>query len=73
MTKLPFQDGERFIETCEKAVQEGNADFISQNLPMLRKLIGQYQDRAYELAQLQQRARVIVDQHEPSAEERLRS
>ena len=72
MTKLPFQDGERFIETCEQAVQEGDAGFISKNLPKLQKLIGQYQDRAYELAQLQHRARVVVDQHEPSAETRLK-
>jgi len=68
MTKLPFQDGEQFIETFEKAVQERDVDFISGNLPKLRQLIEWHKDRTSELAQLESRAKRIVDHPEMSAD-----
>ena len=70
MTKLPFQDGEPFIETCEKAVEAGDADFLEANMDRLEELIARFQDRVYELTKLQQRARDVRDRHEPSAEKR---
>ena len=49
------------------------AEFIEANMPRLECLIGLLQDRAYELAQLQYRARVVRDRHEPAAEKRVRT
>jgi hypothetical protein len=68
--KLPFQDGEPFIETCEKAIEAGDADFIEANMDRLEDLISGFQDRIYQLTKLQQRAREVRDRHEPSAEKR---
>ncbi len=70
MTKLPFQDGEPFIETCEKASEAGDADFIEANMDRLEDLIARFQDRVYQLTKLQQRAREVRDRHEPSAKKR---
>ena len=65
--RLPYKDGEPFIEKLEEAVEAGDADFIEANMKRLEGLIAQYQDRIYELARLQQRAREIREQHEPPA------
>jgi hypothetical protein len=70
MVKLPFQDGVPFIETCKKAIEAGDADFIEANMDRLEELIARFQDRSYQLAKLQQRAREIRDRHEPSAQKR---
>ena len=56
----------------QEAVAAGNADFIDANLARLEGLISLYQDRILDLAKLQYRARVIRDQHERSAADRLR-
>jgi hypothetical protein len=70
MAKLPFQDGEPLIETCEKASEAGDADFIEANMDRLEDLIARFQDRVYQITKLQQRAREVRDQHEPSAKKR---
>ena len=72
-TRLPWHNGERFIAKLEQAIDEGNADFIEANMPRLERLIGLLQDRSHELAQLQYRARVVRDRHEPAAEKRARA
>ena len=71
-TRLPWHDGERFIAKLEQAIEEGNADFVEANMLRLERLIGLLQDRCHELAQLQYRARVVRDQHEPPAQKRVR-
>ncbi len=68
--KLPFQDGESFIEKMEQAAQEGEADLIKENIPKLRQIVHLYQERALELAKLQLRARTILEKHEPPADKR---
>jgi hypothetical protein len=67
-----MDSGQSFLAQLEQSVADGNADTIGANVPALRKLIGQYQDRIFELANLQFRARQILEQHEPSADERGR-
>lgn len=67
---LPMYDGERYIAKLEEAVERGDADLIERNMPRLEELIAKYQDRIYRLAQLQYRARLIRERHEPSAEKR---
>ncbi len=71
-TRLPMHDGEPFIATLEKAIKNGNADFIEANMPALERLIAAMQARQYELAQIHYRARTIREQHEPPADKRLR-
>jgi hypothetical protein len=71
--ELPMDSGESHLSQLEQSVADGNADTVGANLPALRKLIGQYQDRIIELANLQYRARLILEQHEPSADERGRT
>ena len=67
-TQLGHLDGQPFIAKLEQAVEQGDADFIERNMPRLEKLIARLQDRAYELAPLQARAREAREQHEPSAD-----
>ena len=50
----------------------GNADYVSLSLPKLKKYVHMYQNRIYQLAKIQFRAKSIIEQHEPSAEERLK-
>jgi len=69
---LPIADGVAFLKTLEQAVSEGNADMIAANLPKLKEYISMYQERIYQLALAQQRARDILNQHEPSAADRLK-
>jgi len=70
-TRLPWHDGEPFIAKLEQAIDEGNCHFIEANMPRLERLIGLLQDRCGELTQLQYRARVVRDRHEPPASKRL--
>jgi hypothetical protein len=67
---LPIADGTAFIEVLEQGVAEGNADLIAANLPKLKEYVQLYQDRIFQLAQIQFRACTILEQHEPSAAER---
>jgi hypothetical protein len=67
-----MQDGEPFIARLEQAVEAGDADFIEANMPRLERLIGLLQERAHQLAQLQCRARLIRDAHEPPAAKRVK-
>lgn len=69
-TRSPMDDGEPFIAKLEEAMEANDADFIEANLPQLEKLIGLYQDRIFELARLQGRAREIRDRHERPADKR---
>jgi len=71
-TRLPPLDGKPFLAKLEEAQAEGDADHVERNMPRLEQMIGLYQDRAYEIAQLQYRARLVRDRHEPSAEKRSR-
>ena len=69
-TQIGYQDHERFIVVAmERAGDEGNAVFVAANTERLETLIRQLQDRAYELADLQYRARIIRDQHERAGED----
>ena len=67
---LPVMDGVPFLETCEQAIVDGNAGFISANLAKVRRFVVMYQNRIYQLSPIQFRARGIIEQHEPSAEKR---
>ena len=62
-----------FIAKLEQAIDEGNADFIEANMPRQEEIIGLLQDRSHELAQMQYRARVVRDRHEPPAEKRVKA
>ena len=64
-TALGHLDGESFIAAMEKAQDGGNLDFVQANMQRLEKLLAMYQDRAYELAQLQYRAQMVRRTHEP--------
>ena len=66
-TQIGYLDLEPFIAALERASAEGNADFVAANMERLETLIGQLQDRGYDLAGLQQRARLIRDRHERPA------
>ena len=67
---LPLADGVEFIKMLEKAVADGSPDLVSANMPKLIRYVKMYQDRIYQLSQIQFRARSIIDQHEPTAEDR---
>ena len=57
---LPTGDGVAFIETLERAVVEGDADFVSANMPKLKRFVKMYMDRVHlrtRLHQLQKRRR----------------
>jgi hypothetical protein len=71
-TRLPIDDGEPFISQLEKAMKAMDADLVEANLPKLEDLIALYQDRIFELAKLQARAREIRDRHERPATKRIR-
>ncbi len=71
-TPLPIADGVAFIETLEQAVKDGNPDLIAANLPKLKRYISMFQDRNFQLSEIQQRARIIEQQHEPSFEDRMK-
>ena len=64
-TQIGYLDHERFIATMERASEAGNADCVSANLDRLERLIGQLQDRGYEIAELQGREPAVRDRHEP--------
>ena len=70
--QLPIDGGESFIGQLEEAVAEGDANFIDANLPRLENLIALYQDRIFELANIQHRARLIRNQHERPAVDRMK-
>lgn len=70
--KLPMGDGEEFIAGLEVALEEGDTQYIDHHMPRLERLIGQYQSRTYELARLEYRARLVREQHEPSAHNRTK-
>lgn len=60
-------DGEPFITALERASEAGNGDFVPANMDQLETLIAQLQDRGYEHAELQGRARLVRDSHEAKA------
>ena len=70
MTRLPYKDGEPLIRQLEEAFEAGDGDFIDANIDRLRALVARLQDRQYELAQLQYRARTILVKHEPAGDRR---
>ena len=63
--RLPSQRD--LLHTCDKAVAEGNPDFIAKSLPKLKRYVAMYQERIFQLAQAQQRARELIEQHEQPA------
>ena len=71
-TGLPIGDGETFVIMLEPAATDGNAEIIGANLPRLRALVAQLQERATEIALLANRERLLIEQHEPTADERER-
>lgn len=65
-TRLPAFDGEPFIAALEeRGIEQADPDYIAANVPRLRRLIAALQERVYELTQLQYRARVVLERHEP--------
>ena len=64
-TRLPYRDGEPLIEALERAQEQGDLDVVTARMPALERLIARLQEHAHELAQLQYRARVIRERHEP--------
>ena len=71
-TDLGYRSDELFLTRLEAAQAEGDTDFVATHMPRLERLIACYMDRTRELAQLQYRARMIREHHEPSAEVRGR-
>lgn len=70
-TRLPAFDGEPFIAALEEyGIEQADPDYIAANVPRLRRLIAALQERIYELTQLQYRARLVLDRHEPDCETR---
>jgi hypothetical protein len=69
-TGIGYLDGEPFVSALEQAQAEGRLGFVEANMPRLEWLIARYQDRAYELAQLQYRAQMVRRRYEPRAERR---
>ena len=70
-TKLPMNDGEPLIARLEQSQEDGDADHVEGNMERLERLIAQYQDRVHELTDLQYRARLVRDRHEPPAQRRI--
>lgn len=64
-TRLGYRDGEAFIARMERAQADGDLDFVAANMKALEKLIGRLEDRSFELTQLQYRARMVREKHEP--------
>ena len=71
-THLGYRDGALFVAAMENAQEECDLEFVQANMPKLESLIAKYQERAYELAQLQYRARMVCEHHGPSADMRGR-
>lgn len=67
MTQLPMHDGEPFIRKLEEAQAAGDLDFVGDNLPQPERLIGLFIDRIHEQNQLEYRARLVRESHEPAA------
>jgi len=65
-TNLGYRDGLSLIEALERAQEEGDLDTVSARMPAIERLIARLQERAYELAHLQYRARMIREKHEPA-------
>ena len=59
----PYTSGEHFIEALEKSQDEGNFDHVEANIPRLVELVARLQDQTFELIQLQQRARELLERH----------
>ena len=70
-TPPPPQDGEPFVAKLEQPIEEGDADFVGANMPALENLIVRHQARAHGIPEMQHRARIVRDRHEPPAEKRL--
>lgn len=70
--ELPINDGEPLIACLEQSIEDGDADHVEGNMDRFERLIAQYQHRIAELTDLQYRARLIRDRHEPSAKKRLK-
>ncbi len=57
---LPVMDGVAFLETCEKAIADGDAVFIARNLGKVIRFVVMYRERIYQLAKIQFRACAIT-------------
>ncbi len=66
MAELPIHTDEKFVRGMEQASEAGLSDYIGRSMEQLESLIAELQERQHELAQIQYRARVIRDRHEPS-------
>ena len=71
MERLLLHFPEPYVAQLERGVNEGRPDYISANLPWLRQIIRSFMDWQEKIAQMEYRARRIIEQHEPSASERL--
>lgn len=58
-----YNTGAAFIEALEKSQDEGNFEHIEANISQLVKLVARLQDQTFELIQLQQRARELLERH----------
>ncbi len=70
--ELPLQDGLPLIEKVEEALKAEIPDlrYIDDQVLALEILAFQYQNRIHQLTQLQTRIDMILDQHEPPADQR---
>jgi len=66
-TQIGHLDHGPFIAALERASEAGNADYVAANMDRLERMIAQFQDRGYEIAELQGRARVVRDRHEKAS------
>ena len=56
---------EPFIVKLEAASERGDADFVAANMTRLEQAIAELMHYQHKLAELQYRARLVRDRHEP--------
>ena len=56
-----------FVAKLEEAQAEGRPDLIAANMPRLARLIPECMEWQVKIAELEQRARIVRDRHEPRA------
>ena len=58
---------EPFVAKMEQAQVEGHLDFVEANMPRLERLIAECMEWQVKIAELERRARIVRDRHEPGA------
>lgn len=65
-----LNDGEAFIAKLEEVAANGDAGHIGRNVKRPEGLIAHLMEENYRIAGPQYRARLVRDQHGPTADER---